>query len=581
MVNRFYLTRFEGYDAIVVTWTSAEAAALAAMFTPDYLPSQWYEYRHDVASYIPLVTGGRRGRVARPNRNNPPRTRIFGAKPISFGDVTVLLTFRVILLCLIGLLAGCGRTGGSAPDLPIGTSGTQSVITQPATLQKRAKKGQSPWQVFSLATGGYTPQSVVGLAQASKSSLWFSDYNANVIGQITTKGAVAILSGVAQQGPFGLQSLAGSAYYVNSGYGYGIASGGSAVPYSLVCQASCTIPYLSEEISLDLAVTSDGSAWTSAYEIVDRYGDVLPVILRAANGIVTGVFVAPGYVASLALGPDGAVWFTDTTNTALGRIDSTGAITEISLAAFFGGGNGYLATLTTGPDGNLWVATESPTCGLPQDYGWHCILRVTPQGQITGFNTLFDASYNNELAGGRDGGIWSSANGIFGPLQRTDTSGNLSFYFNPSATSGGGAVSVGPDNSIWAVNGSSVYGYPSKRIISAKPAQLISTKNGTTKIKVSEPTYSGDFSASVVYEEGTCALETVGPAKAFNIRYDSGSTCIYAFEDQDDIGEVYVDVLPQAARRVQSHVRAVTSHPAASQPSPRNVFVTSAGARTP
>lgn len=68
MVNRFYLTRFEGYDAIVVTWTSAEAAALAAMFTPDYLPSQWYEYRHDVASYIPLVTGGRRGRVARPNR---------------------------------------------------------------------------------------------------------------------------------------------------------------------------------------------------------------------------------------------------------------------------------------------------------------------------------------------------------------------------------------------------------------------------------------------------------------------------------------------------------------------------------
>jgi nucleoside phosphorylase len=53
------LTRFKGYDAVVVTWTSAEAAALAALFTPDYLPSRWYEYRYNVKSYIPLVTGKR------------------------------------------------------------------------------------------------------------------------------------------------------------------------------------------------------------------------------------------------------------------------------------------------------------------------------------------------------------------------------------------------------------------------------------------------------------------------------------------------------------------------------------------
>lgn len=53
------LSRFAGYDAIVVTWTAAEAAALAAMFVPDYLPSRWYEYRHNVADYVPLVTGAK------------------------------------------------------------------------------------------------------------------------------------------------------------------------------------------------------------------------------------------------------------------------------------------------------------------------------------------------------------------------------------------------------------------------------------------------------------------------------------------------------------------------------------------
>jgi len=51
------LTKFKGYDAVVVTWTSAEAAALAALFTPNFPVSQWYEYRHNVQSYIPLVTG--------------------------------------------------------------------------------------------------------------------------------------------------------------------------------------------------------------------------------------------------------------------------------------------------------------------------------------------------------------------------------------------------------------------------------------------------------------------------------------------------------------------------------------------
>lgn len=42
-----------------MTWTAAEAAALAALFTPEFLPSRWYEYRHNVADYIPLVTGAR------------------------------------------------------------------------------------------------------------------------------------------------------------------------------------------------------------------------------------------------------------------------------------------------------------------------------------------------------------------------------------------------------------------------------------------------------------------------------------------------------------------------------------------
>jgi nucleoside phosphorylase len=51
------LVRFAGYDAVVMTYTSAEAASLAALFTPEHRVSTWYEYRHGIDDYIPIVTG--------------------------------------------------------------------------------------------------------------------------------------------------------------------------------------------------------------------------------------------------------------------------------------------------------------------------------------------------------------------------------------------------------------------------------------------------------------------------------------------------------------------------------------------
>jgi C1A family cysteine protease/nucleoside phosphorylase len=85
------LTRFHGYDAVIVTWTSAEAAALGAVLTPDYLPSRWYEYRHNVAAYVPLVTGG----MAPFKDNTPDMARYYHSLglyfPCTIGKAKVLL----------------------------------------------------------------------------------------------------------------------------------------------------------------------------------------------------------------------------------------------------------------------------------------------------------------------------------------------------------------------------------------------------------------------------------------------------------------------------------------------------------
>jgi nucleoside phosphorylase len=85
------LSRFKGYDAVVVTWTSAEAAALATLLTPDNAISTWYSYRHNVAQYIPLVTG-----VKAPfNENTPEMARYYHTLalyfPCQIGKAKVLL----------------------------------------------------------------------------------------------------------------------------------------------------------------------------------------------------------------------------------------------------------------------------------------------------------------------------------------------------------------------------------------------------------------------------------------------------------------------------------------------------------
>ncbi len=85
------LSRFAGFDAVVVTWTAAEAVALATLFTPDYPLSAWYEYRHNVASYEPLVTGSQ----APFNDTRPEQARYYRSLglyfPCRIGDARVLL----------------------------------------------------------------------------------------------------------------------------------------------------------------------------------------------------------------------------------------------------------------------------------------------------------------------------------------------------------------------------------------------------------------------------------------------------------------------------------------------------------
>ena len=80
----------------------------------------------------------------------------------------------------------------------------------------------------------------------------------------------------------------------------------------------------------------------------------------------------------LAIGPDGALWFLETDGNQLGRITTSGAITEYRLPAL----NRSPVQIASGPDGALWFA----------EAGANMIGRAVPAPSMSEFSAATGAS---------------------------------------------------------------------------------------------------------------------------------------------------------------------------------------------
>jgi len=171
------LSRFHGYDAVVVTWTAAEASALAALFTPGYPTSKWYEYRHAIDTYIPLVTGAK----APFNDDEAEMARYYHSLalyfPCTIGTKRVLLVKSGLHLDYDGpavpvrrLMAGIaaavapkvfvttGTGGGIGADVSLGDVVIAGTVRFDCQTQFRAQ----PW-----ATAAYEPTALPAAALAA------------------------------------------------------------------------------------------------------------------------------------------------------------------------------------------------------------------------------------------------------------------------------------------------------------------------------------------------------------------------------------------------------------------------------
>ncbi len=157
----------------------------------------------------------------------------------------------------------------------------------------------------------------------------------------------------------------------------------------------------------------------------------------AITDFSAGLSAAPGAITP---GPDGNLWFTEPH--ALGRITTSGAITEFGTAHGLSAGSDLFGDITVGSDGNLWFSDD----GTPKAIG-----RITPSGAITEFKTgLNPGSVPENLVLGSDGNVWFIDNGTPKAIGEITPSGAItehSMGLNPLSQPND--ITLGPDGNVW------------------------------------------------------------------------------------------------------------------------------------
>jgi streptogramin lyase len=181
-----------------------------------------------------------------------------------------------------------------------------------------------------------------------------------------------------------------------------------------------------------------------------------------------------GFISAMAKGPDGNVWFVNSSESLVGKVTPSGEVTEypvpnrpqriaagpdgrlwlteaasVATLTVTGGFSALPASqftspggITSGPDGNLWVAEGA----------W--LTRLTTGGVSTRF-PLADGSTATELAAGPDGNLWATGqDGAGGArIARCSPQGTVTeFPLPPSASAQPKELSRlvgGGDGNVW------------------------------------------------------------------------------------------------------------------------------------
>lgn len=193
---------------------------------------------------------------------------------------------------------------------------------------------------------------------------------------------------------------------------------------------------------LGLAVGPDHAVWFTE-SVAGRIGRIAP------DGAITEFPLPAGRTPEhITSGPDGALWYTEFAHR-IGRITLSGEVTEFVLPPCAPSCTNHPGGITTGPDGAIWFT----------NLGDSSIWRMTTGGALTRYGPF--VVQVGLITAGPDGALWFTGPDTAGPndhIGRITTAGTMTAFplpiyprptFNGYNNLGPSAITTGPDGALW------------------------------------------------------------------------------------------------------------------------------------
>jgi streptogramin lyase len=178
-------------------------------------------------------------------------------------------------------------------------------------------------------------------------------------------------------------------------------------------------------VALTSAASAADQRWLAPAERLTSDGQIIEHALPSPNSGPT----------TIALAPDGTVWFTEGSGNRIGRMNPDGGgLVEYPLPR----ADSSPRIIALGADGNMWFS----------EHTGNRIGRITPRGELAEFPIPTPNSQPRAIALGADGNIWF---GMFagGKIGRVTPDGTITEFEIPTPNSGPRALAAGPDGDIW------------------------------------------------------------------------------------------------------------------------------------
>ncbi|MEX1246709.1 MAG: hypothetical protein WEF99_18340 [Thermoanaerobaculia bacterium] len=294
---------------------------------------------------------------------------------------------------------------------------------------------------FPVPTAGARPK---GITVGPDGSLWFTEYevNASKIGRITLEGVITEFS---LPDPFAhpLQITTGpdgNLWFTENRGPNAIAR---ITPEGLIDEFRTGFR---DANPVGITTGPDGDLWFTA-EWANRVGHITTAGSMTQFTIppcdVCNTFVKSG-PGGIVVGPDGALWFTEQYANRIGRITTSGAITEYPVP----GPQSYPdcsrsgpcgpVYIAAGPDGALWFTVNAA----------NTIGRITTSGEVTEFPIPTPDSQPYGIVAGLDGNLYfTESRG--NKIGRITTSGTITEFPIPTPGASPYGIALGPDGALW------------------------------------------------------------------------------------------------------------------------------------